>query len=374
MKLCTTINDLLPSEIIEKILKLLNLKEKCHAQLICRRWKGIIDNGNLLIKAAGKILFFVMMNEYMSLSFPSLERISCVIIAGESTVQVFNGDFETKDFPRLHTILASSIVMHNGTILVCGGVTNYTKCLQFNHGTWMEHSTLNEARFQHSVVATKTATFIFGGNHTRTTYEYLPKDSTIWLRGKNEIPGGFTQGCGIAVKSKQEIWLIGGFETEKRILIFNINDHTFQELPSQLNVERLRHRIAYIPNTNKIMITGGASAVSVFNQNLNSTEVLDTENGSVTMANPMNSSRHDHGIGAITINGEDKLAVFGGVDTQRILDSVELYSNQTGKWETSTIKLSRGRYNFGFLAVTLADIIKNKAMSQINANSKPKMK
>ena len=52
----STINDVLPPEIIEKILKLLTFTEKCQAQLICRRWKGIIDKGNLLIKAAGKIL------------------------------------------------------------------------------------------------------------------------------------------------------------------------------------------------------------------------------------------------------------------------------------------------------------------------------
>ena len=51
----STINDMLPPEIIEKILKLLNFKEQCQAQLICRRWKIIIEKGNLLIKAAGKI-------------------------------------------------------------------------------------------------------------------------------------------------------------------------------------------------------------------------------------------------------------------------------------------------------------------------------
>ena len=57
-KLCS-INDVLPTEMIEKKLKLLNFKEKRQAQLICRRWKGIIDKGNLLMKAAGKISFFV---------------------------------------------------------------------------------------------------------------------------------------------------------------------------------------------------------------------------------------------------------------------------------------------------------------------------
>ena len=112
------------------------------------------------------------------------------------------------------------------------------KCLQLDHGTWKEHSTLNKERLFHSAVTTQTATFLFGGDYSRKTYEYLPKDSTTWLMGKTEIPGGFSRGCAIAVKSDQEIWLIGGRRTYKRILSFNVKDHSFQELPSQLNVGR----------------------------------------------------------------------------------------------------------------------------------------
>ena len=39
----------------------------------------------------------------------------------------------------------------------------------------------------------------------------------------------------------------------------------------------------FIPSTNKIMITGGYS-----DDYLDYTEILDTEDGSVTMASPMN--------------------------------------------------------------------------------------
>ena len=168
--------------------------------------------------------------------FPSIERISCLLIAGSnSTVEVFNGDFVTKNLPYLPArILASSMVMHNGTILLSGGFENDQKCLQLSRGIWKEHSNLNMPRLLHSAVATKTATFIFGGEHSKTTYEYLPKDSTVWLKGKNKIPGGFSGGCAIAVKSEQEIWLVGGLRTGKRILSFNVNNHTFQELPFQL--------------------------------------------------------------------------------------------------------------------------------------------
>ena len=137
------------------------------------------------------------------------------------------------------------MVAHNGTILLCGGRNNEKKCLQLDHGTWKEHSTLNKKRTLHSIVTAQAATFIFGGFYSRTTYEYLPKDSTKWLMGKTEIPGGFEYGCAIAVKSEQEIWLIGGYGTEKRILSFNVQSHTFQVVPFQLNVGRRRTQMCF---------------------------------------------------------------------------------------------------------------------------------
>ena len=50
----SVIQDTLPPEMVEKILKLLHIKDLCQAQLICRRWKEIIDKGNLVKKASGK--------------------------------------------------------------------------------------------------------------------------------------------------------------------------------------------------------------------------------------------------------------------------------------------------------------------------------
>ena len=290
--------------------------------------------------------------------FSFTEKVSRIIIAGGiggTSVEVLTGDLGTKQLPNLpKEIWRSSIVLHNGTFLLCGGDNNKQKCLQLDHGTWKEHSTLNEGRVSHSAVTTKTATFLFGGGYSETTYEYLPKDSSTWLVGKTEIPRGFCAGCAIAVKSDQEIWLIGGIQTEKRILSFNVKDHTFQELPSQLNVGRLGHRCAFIPNTNKVMITGGYNADEGY---LDSTEIIDTKDGSVTMASPINSKRIDHGMGVVTINGEERLAVFGGCDGRTVFDSIELYNTQTGKWETTDIKLKAARSRFGFLSVKLADVI-----------------
>ena len=53
MKMSIDINNL-PPEMVEQILKLLNIKEICQAKLICRRWKEVIVEGNLVKKSSGK--------------------------------------------------------------------------------------------------------------------------------------------------------------------------------------------------------------------------------------------------------------------------------------------------------------------------------
>ena len=47
------------NSIIHEI-KLLNCKDLCQAQLVCRRWKEIIDLGNLKKKATGKTATFLL--------------------------------------------------------------------------------------------------------------------------------------------------------------------------------------------------------------------------------------------------------------------------------------------------------------------------
>ena len=250
------------------------------------------------------------------------------------------------------------MVMHNGSILLCRG---YSNCLQFCHGLWKGHSTFNEMRVGHAAITTKIATFIFGGAYSQNSFEYLPKNSTTWLMGKTKTPGnGFHNRCAIAVKSEQEIWLIGIESASegdaRRILKFNVNDHTFQILTSKLIMKRYGFRCAIIPNTNKVMITGGMNEKF---DHLDSSEILDTEDGSVIMASPMNYPRCNHGMGVITVNGEDRLAVFGGDRNAGAykLDSVELYNTQTEEWETTNIKLPTRTSDFGFLSLKLKDVI-----------------
>ena len=55
------VENILPPEIVEKILKVLKLKEICQAQLVCKRWKDIIVKGNLVKKVAGKTFTFTVL-------------------------------------------------------------------------------------------------------------------------------------------------------------------------------------------------------------------------------------------------------------------------------------------------------------------------
>ena len=55
-KRLSDVEKILPPEMVEKILKLHNFKDIFQAQLVCKRWKEIIVEGNLVKKVAGKML------------------------------------------------------------------------------------------------------------------------------------------------------------------------------------------------------------------------------------------------------------------------------------------------------------------------------
>ena len=47
------VENILPPEMVEKILKLLKCKDIYQSTMVCKRWKKIIDKGNLKKKATG---------------------------------------------------------------------------------------------------------------------------------------------------------------------------------------------------------------------------------------------------------------------------------------------------------------------------------
>ena len=278
-----------------------------------------------------------------------------------------------KQLPKLSENFGSAfLTIHNKSIIV-GGVTMFSdvfKCLKLYHGSWKEHSILNETRIWASEVTTDIATFVFGGiaipplNTNGRSFEYLPNESTSWKVGTSHIPIWFEQGCAMAIPSDKYIWLIGGVCSMRSIIKFNIYTHTFQILTLKLMEGRYRHSCIVIPSTGKILITGGSTtgSLTVGLPYLNSTEILDTENETIVRGPPMNVSREKHGIGVITINGRDSIVVFGGIGTSkgRCLDSVEVYDTETQKWTLTDLKMKKATVFEGNLCVkgkTISDFL-----------------
>ena len=243
------------------------------------------------------------------------------------------------------TIFGSpSLCLHDGSILLCGGYGNLKDCFYVKNGKWTWHSQLNVKRTYASVVSTEFATFIFGGFYSQETYEFLDKKSSVWQTGLRFIPDGFWGGDAVAV-SQERIILVGGKNTQRRILSFDVTDHTFEELDIKLIEERLSVQCACIPGTkNNIIITGG----------LKSTEILNLETNNISIGASMKKERFGHGIGTFTKDGHDRIIVFGGqnvVYEDKYDESVEVYDHIEEKWELTNSKLGGIRFRPGVLTI-----------------------
>ena len=259
--------------------------------------------------------------------------------------------FKNKKLAELPYIINGrpSLFLHDDNLLICGGYGNYDKCFMYEKDAWKELSTLklNEYRSYASTVTTADGTFIFGGYDSRDTYEFLPPNK-VWQEGKTKIPNQFYQGCAVEVPNKKEILLVGGRDTFKRILKFDIENEDFKVMNVSLLKGREYHTCARLPDTNLIVITGGRDSDG--NED-DTTEILNLEDDSITLGNPMNVKRRDHGMAVITIDDEDRLAVFGGHNGDDSLDSVETLNPRTRKWEVTDLKLDKAKRKFGFTSL-----------------------
>ena len=244
-----------------------------------------------------------------------------------------------------------SLFLDGDNIILCGGNNNLNKCLMHDNDSWKEHSNLTQNRGYASVVTTVNGTFIFGGGLSEKTFEFLPKNSKVWQAGRTKIPRGLTTGCAVEFPDKQEILLIGGDGpfTRRRILKFDIETQTFERMNVPLIRKRRAHTCARLPDTNLIVITGG------YDNTINvrdTSEILNLNDNTIRRGNPMNTKRSFHGMAVITIDNEDRLAVFGGYDeNDDFLDKVETLNPRTRKWEMSDLKLTEAKDDFGYISL-----------------------
>ena len=107
-----------------------------------------------------------------------------------------------------------------------------------------------------------------------------------------------------------------------------------------------------IPNTTKIMITGGKDG-SIYHS---STEIFDTSTRTISYGPSMNSQRAYHGLGILTILNEDRVVAIGGYTGSQNLDTVEAYNQYTNTWGYLSIQLLSPKRAFGSLTIKEGDI------------------
>merc|ERR1712223_1676592 len=188
----------------------------------------------------------------------------------------------------------------------------------------------------------KNAVYLFGGRF-EPTYEYMVNDENVWQEGKTTIPGGFREGCVVKLNNN-ELALIGGGGTERRIMKFNTATKVFTENWGRLKQPRYGH--ACVPLGNNILVVGGVGKAS--------SELINIEDGrqSETEVGDLNSERNYFGLVSLGGNMKKILAI-GGRDARGGTDhdSVEEYDENTGQWKNVNMKLSEKKSGFGYLAV-----------------------
>ena len=257
--------------------------------------------------------------------------------------------FPIPNFPK--QISGCFLFLQNGTLMLCGGKngngSSNKTCFQLKNGSWHQYEALKNfgTCYSNEIVMTSKATIIFGNNR----FKYLPNGSKNWKIGKTEIPRFFVNGCAVEIKSKGEIWLIGGVGgSSKGILSFNLDNHTFKELPMKLKIGRMCHKciVTKIGNSEVILVTGGGEPYGYGN----SVEIINIETGSVTLSPSMNIKRVNHGIGTLSVNNQPRIAVFGGDNGNHVENTMEIFDPETLKWDlVEDFKMNESRHSFGCL-------------------------
>ena len=146
--------------------------------------------------------------------------------------------------------------------------------------------------------------------------------------------------------------MIGGVnDAAKRILRFDLQNRTYEESSMTLIIGRYIPKciVTKIGNTEVILVTGGKVEGGDFQ---NSVEIINIEDGIVTLSSPMNFKRGCHGIGTLRYKNQNRIAVFGGSNEFTSENTIEVFDPETLKWElVEDIKMNESKYNFGYLTI-----------------------
>ena len=237
-------------------------------------------------------------------------------------------------------------------LVICGGYPKGKSCLRLFNRDWHEYVELKQERYGATVVSMDDKTYMFGGQDSATSSEIFQDGS--WEAGPT-IPG-IRYGCGVAI-SREELLLIGGYDTRNRIIKYNIKTNDWTETIASLKLKVGRHSHSCTLIKDQVYIIGGYGGRTKSNSGggaiLNSVEILSLDTMTMKEGNGLQVSRRYHGSGLVHHDGKLTLAVFGGYNTNdESLDSIERFDEDTGTWKLQkTLKLSEKKQSFSYLSV-----------------------
>ena len=287
-----------------------------------------------------------------------------VLIVGGVGAQRSSETLFTKqpcDVPNLpfdnfrHTLLLSA---GDHKVLSCGGdidAAHADVCFEKNAeiGQWIFHSNLIQKRDLAIGISMPDGVYIFGGDQSQRTSDFLPKFSNIWEVGP-EIPGyGITDGCGIRI-SNTEIVLIGGYESMNRVLKYNTQTKEWSTMPNLIQGRR-NHNCAII--NDRIIVTGGWDGVNI--PYLSSTEIIPLTTFVPILGGNLNTGRCYFGM--LTVGDRfPRLLVLAGETYSDHLDSIEVWNDDKEEWTITPLAFKVPRSTFGYLALPESFICLNK--------------
>ena len=231
-------------------------------------------------------------------------------------------------------------------LLSCGGWADLQTCysLDVAGGVWRRHSSLTQERRKSTAITLPSGTYIFGGQYSRSTSDFLPTSSQTWQVGP-AIPGwGFNAGvCGVKV-SPTEMLLVGGYDSSNQVTKYT-ESQGWQVMPS-LRQARHGHSCSLIGNT--VVVAGGMDSS---HQLLASTEIIPLDTYQPRPGGDLLTARRDHSL--VTVGGRHpRILAMGGRDSGNTpLASIKEWDEDTEQWSLSPLTLNTPADAFGALAV-----------------------
>ena len=275
--------------------------------------------------------------------------------AGSAGSNVFNFFDTTELIPNKCTIpslpkalggFPSLFLTSQNNILLCGGFHNEYECLEMKVNNWIHHSDLIEKRGKATSVTMAKGTFIFGGVHSRNTWEWLPSGNSTWVQGGNIPDPGFSSGCGVPI-STNEILLIGGVDSTDRILKFNVETNEWTEMDEKLYPPNYGHSCLLFKNN--IIVSGGGVGYMI-----DLTLIMNKDSLTVSKTSNMIKKRREHGLVVAHYNNQTTVLAIGGLTKffNGETASIEKWDPESEAWSIANdLTLSEARYSFGALSV-----------------------